>query len=246
MTVSVLVPYRPVDDQRERVFRWVLERWGATRDLFTEQLDIVVGHLSPEGPWRKGLAYHEALGRATGDICIFTDADTWIPSLPAAVNLLISGEVPWVRGCDEVKRLSQEATEAVLTEDVAPAKAYSMHGGHEPTYAHDAAGAGTVVWRKDAETIPIDPRFAGWGHEDSAWAKALATLLGPGATLDDSPCYHLWHEPQDRQSRRRGSDESWRLWRRYVKAEKDEDAMQALVEEALAALPPHTLDSPRS
>jgi len=236
VTISVLIPYRHVDDQRERVFRWVMERWGEARDTYSEPLQIVVGRQASEGPWRKGEAYWDALSRAEGDICLFVDADTWCPALPAAVNLLVSEAGPWVRGIDEVMRLNATATEAVLTEDLAPGPARSTHGGVEGTYRHAAAGAGTVVWRKDAERIPVDPRFEGWGHEDSAWAFALSTLLGPPAEVDSSPCYHLWHEPQARQSRTRGSDESWRLWRRYQRAQGDAGAMTGLVEESLKAL----------
>ena len=54
--------------------------------------------------------------------------------------------------------------------------------------------------------------------------------------MDNSPCWHLWHEPQQRQTRRRGSDESWRLWRRYQKASGDKEAMMSLVYEAAVSL----------
>ena len=77
----------------------------------------------------------------------------------------------------------------------------------------------------------MDKRFIGWGQEDVAFALALHTLAGP-AWLGDSDLIHLWHPPQARLTRRKGSVESWALFRRYQSAKRDPLKMRELLKEA--------------
>jgi hypothetical protein len=92
-------------------------------------------------------------------------------------------------------------------------------------------GGGFVVApRKTLIDIPIDPRFVGWGHEDSAWAWALMTLAG-NPWRGTAPLVHLWHPPQERPSRRHGSAQSMELERRYQAAFEKPEAMSELIGE---------------
>ena len=225
--ISVLIPYRRVDDRRHKLYEWTKLQW---RRMRTESnLQVVVGSC-PAGPWRKALAYADALERALGDIIVFADADCFFPQAGEAINMLARGDSEWVRTADEVRRLTDLGTKAVL-EGWTVQDAEQRFGLDEPAYTHEAAGAGTILWRADAERVPLDPRFEGWGHEDSAWADALTTLVGHGAYCPGSICYHLWHEPQARLSRVVGSRESLRLRRRYGRALGDVEAMTALLGE---------------
>lgn len=226
--ISVLLPYRPVDRQRALLYDWTKLHWR--RIHVGCDIQVVTGQGPDDGPWRKALAYAEALERSKGDIVVFADADCYFPRAPEAIAMLVRGEAEWVRAADEVRRLTDRGTQMVL-KGMEPEDAELAYGLDEPAYTHDAAGAGTILWRADAERVPLDPRFEGWGHEDRAWADALTTLVGHGAFCPQSICYHLWHEPQARQSRTRGSDESWRLWRRYQRARGDAEAMSALLDE---------------
>jgi hypothetical protein len=80
-------------------------------------------------------------------------------------------------------------------------------------------------------SVPLDPRYIGWGQEDVSWAIALETLAGR-PWRGRAPLVHLWHPPQDRMTRRFGSRASRDLYRRYQAASHDPTAMRALIQEA--------------
>jgi hypothetical protein len=88
-----------------------------------------------------------------------------------------------------------------------------------------------VLTRGAYDLAPIDPRFVGWGQEDESWALALGCLAGP-SWRGTAELWHLWHEPQVRQSRSVGSAASLALHQRYVRARRDPRRMAALVAEA--------------
>lgn len=69
------------------------------------------------------------------------------------------------------------------------------------------------------------------GQEDESWACALHTLLGE-PWRGDADLVHLFHPPQERMTRRRGSQESWRLRNRYFAARDDPAAIRGLIEES--------------
>lgn len=69
------------------------------------------------------------------------------------------------------------------------------------------------------------------GQEDESWAIALATLAGP-PWRGEADLIHLWHPPERRMSRRKGSPESWALYHRYREAAGDRAAMKELLKEA--------------
>jgi hypothetical protein len=100
-------------------------------------------------------------------------------------------------------------------------------------------GGGVVVAsRQVLEAVPLDVRFIGWGGEDEAHAIALRALVGE-PWRGDADLIHLYHPPQPRMTRRRGSRENWELRRRYFAASKDPRAMRALIEESRDACQAH-------
>lgn len=164
-----------------------------------------------------------------GAVVVVADADVWCDGISAAVAAVEAG-APWAIPHDLVHRLSETGTAAVLA---------GAHWRGQPVCQQPypgVMGGGIVVARR--ETLleaPLDPRFVGWGQEDESWAVALTALAGPpwrGA----APLLHLWHPPQPRLDRRRGSTGGWNLRRRYLRARRDPAAMRQLLDEARHAL----------
>lgn len=95
-------------------------------------------------------------------------------------------------------------------------------------------GGGAVVARAEAvREVPPDPRFVGWGQEDTAWAMALTALRGrPWRAA--TPLVHLFHPAQSERPNR-GSSASRRLRIRYGRARADRQKMLALIEEAVCS-----------
>jgi hypothetical protein len=79
-------------------------------------------------------------------------------------------------------------------------------------------GGGCVVLRRDTYvSCPLDARFRGWGQEDSAWGVALTSLYG-APWRGSADLWHLYHPPQPRMSRSRGSMVTWAVFLEYQRA----------------------------
>ena len=76
----------------------------------------------------------------------------------------------------------------------------------------------------------FDPRFIGWGGEDTSLGAALDTMAGPHHRLEAS-VWHLRH-PKSKQADKIGrpTGVNERLNRRYLAANGDREAMQRLID----------------
>lgn len=220
MSVAVLIPWRGGDPYRERA-------WEYVRSFYAEHHPDwqVVEAPAPEGPWRKGAAVNPAVEGSDAEIIVQADADCFTEGLVDAVRAIEDG-VGWAVPHALVHRLSAEGTAAVFAGN-------DWRGQKLVQRPYQGfLGGGILVARREVfEAVPLDPRFEGWGSEDESHALALNALFGrPWRGTAD--LVHLFHPPQERESRRRGSRESWALRRRYFGARRDPAAMRALLEEA--------------
>lgn len=216
--VAVVVPWRPGCPARERNWHWLRAR------LEGEGLSVVEAP-APDGPWCKGAALARAIEETDCEIVIQSDADCFTDGIAGAV-LAVEEGAPWAIPHTLLHRLSQEGTEAV----VAGAE-WRGQPLDQPPYKGIAGGGVVVVRRETLLTAPLDCRFQGWGQEDECHAVALTTIAGE-PWRGDADLFHLWHPPQKRMTRRRGSRASWDLRRRYFAARDDRVAMTRLIEES--------------
>jgi hypothetical protein len=225
VTVQVVVPFRGGCPHRERAWRWVRARYQEIHPDWE-----VVEAPAPEGAWCKGAAINPAVEASEAEIVIQADADCWTDGLADGVAAVEAG-AGWAIPHLKVWRLSEEATAAVLG-GADWEQETRREGGLAQRSYNGLAGGGLVVARRETLLeVPIDERFRGWGGEDEAHSFALNALVGPPwrGTAD---LYHLWHPPQERLTRRRGSKESWALRNRYAAARGRPDRMRRLLEEA--------------
>jgi len=180
--------------------------------------------LAPPGEWCKAAAANPAIARSTADIIVQADADVWCDDLLPAVGAVRAG-VPWAVPHNLVHRLSEAGTEAVL------------EGGEwrgqplaQRPYAGFIGGGVVIAHREIFEAVPLDERFVGWGQEDEVHGAALCALYG-APWRGKADLVHLWHPPQERLSRRKGSDASWALRQRYWACRGDKQGMERLLEE---------------
>lgn len=226
MNVSVLVPWRPDGGHRDRAWQWLRGRWAAHHPTW----ELVEGD-APPGEWRKATAVLAAAWRSTGQILVVADADVWSPTIAQAVAAVEAG-APWALPHRRVRRLTATATDQVL----AGAPLTEQLALDEPPHLGHPAGGILALPASLLADVPPDPRFAGWGHEDDAWAAALTTLAGL-PWRGDTDLWHLWHPPQPRQSRSTGSPESEALWQRYARSRRQPGGMRRLVDEGATAWP---------
>lgn len=219
MSTAVLIPYRAGCEHRTRALMYVISRHAENR------WPIVLGHHT-DGPWCKALAVRDASEQTEADVLVIADADIWTDGLAAAVRAVREGAA-WAVPHRGVHRLTEAATALCVA-----GQGFAGLTLEERPYLGCEGGGVTVVRRDVYEDCPLDPRFTGWGGEDDAWGFALRALHGPPVrTTRYCPLIHLWHPPQRRDTRARGSIASWELRKRYARAQNDPATMRALVRE---------------
>jgi len=164
-----------------------------------------------------------AVEASSADVLVIADADVWCDGLDAAVRA-VAGGAPWSQPHRMVHRLSETATERVL----AGADWHGLPLAQWPYVGFE--GGGIVVARRETLLEVPMPVFFGWGGEDESHAHALRTLAGP-PWRGDADLVHCWHPPQERMSRRWGSDEGRALVKRFQAARGNPAAMRQLLKE---------------
>jgi N-terminal domain of galactosyltransferase len=178
--VSVLIPWRGGDPQRERVLEYVLMVWDKTG------ADICVGEDDPGGPFNCSRAQNRAFQLAKHDKLIMIGADT-VPSF-SLVQMVYNrlDTVDWFPLFHETAYYSRESTERILSGAPRSAEAFE--------YVLPFC-TGPVALTRDAYLASggMDERFSGWGYEDAAFRQTLAGLFGAPPANPDTCCC-LWHE----------------------------------------------------
>lgn len=224
--VCVLVPYRG-DDGGARDRAWAfMSRWWASA---YPRWQVVVG-TGPAGPWCKAAAVQNAVDQADGDVFVIADADVLCEKIEQAVIRITAGTAAWTVPHRRVHRLSATATTRLYGGEPLPdpltgrprpglrgPRRLPIDGPLTEVYAGTPGGGLVVLPRSVWQRVPMDPRFVGWGQEDTSWGRALAVLAGP-PWRGHAPLWHLWHPPQDRQSRAVGSPAGYGLYQRYRRA----------------------------
>lgn len=183
--VSLLVPWRAGDPWRERVWRWLEAAWRAE----LPDVEICTGDDDKE-PFSRAAALNSAADKASGDILVVLDADTWLEpaGLREAVAQIRAGR-RWVPKARKVF-LGQDDTERLVGRPWRgfPTKMLERSGSDRFTIP-----APVVVARSAWVTVNgFDERFRGWGCEDNAFILALKTLA-PDTAQGEGTAVHLWH-----------------------------------------------------
>lgn len=236
LRVSLIVPLGDGhNDTRERNWEWLSARWEALRPDW----EIVEGR-APADRWCKADAVAAAARKATGDVWVVCDADLWVESWPTLKEAaLYAVEHGWCVPCGNVYRLSPDATRGIVARDPDDPVDWPVHRAALDMRLRNTnpyrlfPGGGIFAITPDAydKVGGFDPRFIGWGGEDTSLAAALNTLVGQPARLNAS-VWHLWH-PKSKQAAKVGrpSGVNERLNRRYLHAEGDPSAMRQLISE---------------
>jgi hypothetical protein len=237
--VSLLVPFREDSSgTRTRVWEWVESFY---RENFPDA-EIVVGN--DEGsPYSKSVAINDAASRATGYVFVILDSDVVIDPdrlREAAVTINQASKPVWFLPYQRAYRLTQERSDALRAvnprEEAVP---LDVPADSETEDQIDGApGFAQVMSRRAFFKVGgMDPRFRGWGGEDTSFVRAMDTLYGPHSRMDGH-LLHLWHDRPGAGSAatRRWDGQEGRerdLWNAYKRATSDPAAMRALVDEGL-------------
>lgn len=229
-SVSVLVPFRgDPGGYRDAVWSWLRGWWTEHHPDWQ-----VMRGFCPEGPWVKALAVADALCRSDGDVVLVVDADVFCGDFQEAIAAVERG-FGWAVPHGRVHRLSRAATDLLTRTGQLPDPSIRPARRGQPardileSYTGVAGGGAVALLRSTYREAPLDPRFHGYGQEDSSWGLALAMLTGT-PWRGTGPLWHLHHPPQPRMTRAVGSHASLELLQQYRGATSKE-RMQALLAE---------------
>lgn len=227
MAIGVVIPWRPSDRHRERALDWVTRRY---EHAFPDA-DIRLGSCDPSLPFNRAEAILDGAARSDADVLVIADSDSWCDSVNLAVMAVAMGTAPWAVPHRLIHRLSAESTEQVYTgADWHHLPLSTDNRQDRKPYVGNEAGTLLVIRRDVLFDVPPDVRFIGWAREDKAWSYALRLLVAP-PWRGDGDLVHLWHPPQERPSRVKGSPASEALYRRYVRVRRNPAGMRTLIDE---------------
>lgn len=238
MKISVLVPFRAEAGEAGRIRRqnweWLEQRWK----VLLPEAEIVTG--TDDGqPFSKTCAVNDAYSRASGDVFVIADADSWVPvrHVRSSIEYVLRRQVlvvPWtiahrLTAADTIRlRRLDPSTEHPFTQ--AMRKNVSDYRPSPST-----AAMVIVVTREGFERVGgMDPRFRGWGAEDVAFGLACGALLGLTKIILGE-AYALYHKrPRENGKRVWENDTGLHnvpLGERYWAAKGDPAAMTELCQE---------------
>jgi GT2 family glycosyltransferase len=186
--ISILIPFRDSGDRRGQL-EWLQKRWEA---LFPEA-EVIIESDDGKDPFSKTIAVNNCYKKATSDILAIVDADVWVdPSiLIKAAQDIREKRVSWVRPCNVVYRLNKDVTESLI--EFSPGTAFPKYTEQDCERVTPVVGLVCVFSRDQFEHVGgMDPRFRGWGWEDTAWNILLDGIFGK-AKIGNNIVYHLWH-----------------------------------------------------
>lgn len=228
MNVAILVPWRPGNSERQKLWDFTRAWWQ--RDHPTWTIHEAPGPL--DGPFNRSAAINEA-ARAAGDwdVAVIIDADV-IANADAVRN-----------GVDIAQATGQMVVthdERVMLSKVGARKVLDGYRGswRAPAMVErvwlDSVSCSVVASRQLWDLVGgFDELFVGWGREDTAFRIAAETLTGKPLIRLSSELFHLWH-PESPDARKtspiRKANEQ--RHQRYVAARWNPDDVRALLEES--------------
>lgn len=214
MNAVILVPYRPGDRHRDRVWQYVRHRHEAAG------YRIVTA--DSDGDWCRARALNAAARAAGGwDVAFVSDADkTGLYAsqiTEAAERAYRTGR--YVVGRDRLVHIDRRRTLAIL-DGVLPIEGMAR-------LRSVLTWDGWFAIRRDRwdELGGMDERISGYGGQGVAFAAAAGTLFGRDVV--EGPVFHLWHPPVGK--RREMIDRNASLVRRYTAADDDPVVMRRVL-----------------
>lgn len=223
MDLSVLVPWRAGDPDREKAWTYLQAYWLAISSDLIMDIEVVEGHDSGVGPFNCAQAINDAFRKSTGRYVAIFGADCLpdLRSLEITWHRLTAGQAPWVPMYNRVDYWDKAGTSAIIDEAYFPDEVSICKPMSVPFQTAYLA----MPREHYIEAGGHDERFVGWGAEDSAFRRSLYLLYGDQESVD-LPMRCLHHAGGHRSM----SDNNLKLIREYEQID-DKDRLKQYLKE---------------
>ncbi|MFZ4431581.1 MAG: galactosyltransferase-related protein [Microthrixaceae bacterium] len=155
-------------------------------------------HPVEEGPFNRSLAINRAAGQAGDwDVACIVDGDTFHDPGAIMAGVQVAAHVGCMVNChDHRVMLTKWATERVLAGEPVPPRipGHTLPPRWVEVMWTESPSGGVVVHRSLWDRLGgFDPKFVGWGKEDSAFRIACETVSGMPMVRIAKDAFHLWH-----------------------------------------------------
>ncbi|AZU60419.1 galactosyltransferase-related protein [Neobacillus mesonae] len=224
--VSVLIPYKPDNGLRDRLFKWVKTFY----ETLMPEVELCIGE-SRSKPFNRSQAINNAAKQATRDIFVIADADVFYNPQLIIRGIELLKQHAWVIPYFTWKDLSKPSSEKLLNytpQWPLPCKVNCK----ERKFKKAKPISGVIIITRDNfnKVKGFDERFVGWGKEDNAFKDAMNTVCGPFKRLTGTSIYHLWH-PKVGSRGNPNYRKNVNLYKRYVKNRGNVEEMKKLINE---------------
>jgi len=215
--VSIIIPFRAVDDYRLRNLAAVVEYLGqylprsqiiiAEHDL-KSKLDTLFDEAqvnkilySDDAAFNKSKMINMAVEQANGDVLVVCDADLIVDfeNLQHSIAA-VQAELDFVRPYSDLIDLDLDQSDHYLKTGELPDTAKSNESTNRSHFGERLCLAGGIfVINKSIFTQlgGFDERFRGWGGEDDAFSLLVQSRVTRSAIFRSGFAWHLWHPRVD-------------------------------------------------
>lgn len=225
--VSVLIPYKPDNGPRDKLFNWVKTYY----ETMMPEAELCIGE-SISHPFNRSRAINIAAKQATRDIFVIADGDVICDpgSLLQAIEFL--DQHSWVIPYDKWLDLTQSSTEKLIIHPPQLPLQLDVEYNERKFKKNAKPISGTIiVTRENFNKVKgFDERFVGWGREDNAFCAAMNTICGHYIRTKNTFLYHLWH-PREGLKTHPNMQNNIRLYKRYARRRGRIGEMTKLINE---------------
>ena len=224
--LSICIPYRPIDDRREEIFNWILERY---QTIFNGA-EVVVSD-SSHLAFNRSEARNNAVKESTKDFLYFADADTITQpdQIAEALDFVQGNPDKWVVTQATYYLSTNKTTNHILSQSPDSVEDFRESEMIDTFRNCASIAGGYLVSREQYDRVKgFDERFTGWGFEDNAFLASVNTMFSPATRFPDSYVIHLEHPAMRYDNPFLQYNQS--LFSLYENAYLDRDSMSRLLE----------------
>lgn len=205
MKISVLIPFRSNDPQRNRLWEWLRPQWEGLPDI---ELCSTTDTDDPAERFSFARGANRCRRLAIGDVLLVYGADQ-LPPTPQEWDRIrrVMAERPWMWVYAETLEIDAWATKLILKGH----RADLIGGGRLLDHCFAVYAVRADVWD---DVGGLDERLVGWGPEDAIFRMVLRSRYPDGLDQGEGILKALWHEPAPRDLLARNND----FYTEYVRA----------------------------